>query len=250
MVKLLEAIGRRRDLTHEQFLEHLSFTHLEVVDRVPEFRNRVRGYVQNHLYVAEREIASIGGLSVAADADAIIEVWWDSAMEIRKAFEEPRYMEVIRPDELSFGDVAGAWGVLARDTVLMEREQFAGITKIFIFMKRNHGIDHATFVKFWQERRDSRLVTSPAFRTLVGRFVENLVDDSTEALPGMRPFDLVAELWFDSLRHATQFTGDADVVAAIGGSGADFADPTQTLIYIARQDPVSFGWLGRRDVLG
>jgi hypothetical protein len=248
MVKLLEVIGRRADLTHSQFLRHLSTTHLAVVDRVPEFRNRVRRYAQNHLYVNQVEIAPMKSLSVATNADAIIEVWWDSVAEIRRAFEEPRYMEVVRPDELSFGDVPGAWGVLARETVIVERETFAELTKIFIFLTRRDDLDRSCFLSRWRETREGHLVSAPAFQRLVRRFVENVVENEpANSLPGMRLCDLVIELGFDSLQNATQFALDAEVVAATAGWGLDYVEAGQTLTYVGSEHAGASEWLRRRD---
>jgi hypothetical protein len=246
MIKLIEVIGRRLDLTHAQFIEHLSTTHLQVVDRVPEFRNRVQAYTQNHLLVDPDNIASVGTLPITANADAIIEVWWKDVAEIQKAFEEPRYMEVIRPDELSFGDVAGAWGVLALDTTLMERSGFCGLEKMFIFLKRKPEVDRLAFYNRWRDTRERLLLPSTACRDHVGRFVENrAAGGPAESMPGMRAFDLVVELWFDSPREITEFGADRDVVAAIVGAGADFVDRSRTSIYVGRENPAASEWLRR-----
>jgi len=34
-----------------------------------------------------------------------MELWFDSVEELEKVFQEPRYLEVIRPDELKFVDL-------------------------------------------------------------------------------------------------------------------------------------------------
>ena len=251
MVKLLEVIGRRPDLTHAYFLKHLSTTHLEVVDRVPEFRNRVRRYMQNHLFVDPTELGSIKGLPIAVDTDSIIEVWWDSVADIRRSFEEPRYFEIIRPDELAFGDVAGAWGVTGQDTLVTERDGFAGLIKVFVFLKRSAGISHSEFLRRWRAARDSRLIAAPAFGSLVGRFVENVVaQDPADALPGAKPLDLIAELWLDSLQHVAQFAADPAVSGSIVGAQADYTDRAQSLIYVAKENPAAAAWLLRSQAAG
>ena len=119
MLKLVMVIPRRPDVTHAHFLQHVATTHLQVVDQVPEFRNRVRRYVQNHLHVEPHEFASIHGASAIPNADGLIEVWFSRIDDMRGAFQEPRYMELIRPDELRFGDVAGAWGLATHETTVM-----------------------------------------------------------------------------------------------------------------------------------
>jgi hypothetical protein len=246
MVKLLGVIGRRADLTHEQFIKYQSTTHLKVVDRVPEFRDLVRGYMQNHLFVDLAELEPIKGLPISVDTDSVIEVWYDSVADVRRAFQEPRYFEIIRPDELSFGNVAGAWALTTNDQLVMECRGFNGRVKMFIFLKRRSDIDHPEFLSRWRARRNDQLMAAKAFRSYVGRFVENLVaQTATESLSGVIPFDLVGELWFGSLRDVAEFAADPDVIALSVGEGADYIDRSQTLIYVGEEKPATAEWLRR-----
>jgi hypothetical protein len=241
MVKLLEVISRRADLTHAQFTRHQITTHLQVVSRVPEFLAPVRRYMQNHLFMEPHDLAAIKGLPICSTVDSIIEVWYDSVADCRRAFENPRYLEIIRPDELLFGDVEGAWGVTTADSTVMERNGFAGQIKVFIFLKRRKELTHAEFLIRWQDSRDHRLVAAKAYRDHVGRFEENVVgQEVAESLPGMRPFDLVAELWFDSLHQVAKWAADADVIAAIAGS--NYIDGTSTLIFVGEGQPAAAEW--------
>jgi len=57
--------------------------------------------------VAAHLVAGAPPLGVAGAYDGVAELWFDSAEEIERAFEEPRYLEIIRPDELKFVDVPG-----------------------------------------------------------------------------------------------------------------------------------------------
>jgi hypothetical protein len=244
MIKLIEIVPRRQDLTHSQFLRHLSTTHLQVVDRVPEFRNRVRHYMQNHLFVEPHELATIEGLPISAGGDAIIEVWWDGMADILGAFQEPRYMEIIRPDELAFGDVPGAWGVTTSETPVIRSEASSGHIKYFLFLKRAQDSDHAAFLAQWREVRNNRLMTSNAFRQSVRGFVENVVaQDAADTLPGMKPFDLVVELWFDSLQQLGSLASDPAVRASLVGEAARYIDRSQTLAYVAEEQPAAAQWL-------
>jgi hypothetical protein len=38
----------------------------------------------------------------------VAELWFDSAEEITSAFNEAKYLEIIRPDEHKFADLAGS----------------------------------------------------------------------------------------------------------------------------------------------
>src|SRR5260221_350812 len=162
MVKLLEVIGRRADFTHEKFLQHQLTTHLDVVGRVPEFFKPVRRYMQNHLIIDPVQLASIKELPISVSTDSIIEVWYDAIADIQRAFQEPRYYEIIRPDELAFGDVTGAWGVAAQDSTILDRGKSAR-TKLFVFLRREDGVSHQDFSVHWKQARDRRLRASKAF---------------------------------------------------------------------------------------
>jgi len=202
--------------------------------------------MQNLLLVDWNERAHINGLPISFKMDGIIEVWWDSVADIRRAFEEPRFLQMLQPDMLAFGDVGGAWGVTTNEVTVLQRGGFAGLNTMFIFLKRSDGIDHAEFMSRWRDVRDRKLMTSETFRSHVGRFVENLVgQDPADSLSIARPFDLVAELSFDSLRHLVEFAADPSVITATVGAGADHTDRAQTLIYIGESQPASAEWFRR-----
>jgi len=59
----------------------------------------VRKYVQCHL------VDGALPLGVEGLYDGVAELWFDNHEEITRAFEEPRYLEIIRPDELKFVDI-------------------------------------------------------------------------------------------------------------------------------------------------
>lgn len=243
MVKMVMVIGRRPDITHEAFLKHLSKNHLEVVDQVPEFRNRVRRYMQNHLFIDRTEIGASSRLPIQVNADGIIEVWFDSVDEIRQAFQLPRYLEIVRPDEHAFGDVEGAWGEVTDEVPVMAKEGFDGRIKLIAFVKRKTGMTHEQFLAAWHAVRSKSLAAGRASR-LVGRFVENRVEqDPAEKLPNTRHYDLVAEMWFESLAALTEFSSDPEIAAAF--LSTEFVEPASTLAYIAEEKPESAEWLRR-----
>jgi hypothetical protein len=244
MVKLLEVIGRRSDFTHESFLNHQLTKHLEVVSRVPEFFRPVRRYMQNHLIIDAAQLASIQGLPISVATDSIIEVWYDSIADIHKAFQEPRYYDIIRPDELAFGDVAGAWGVAAHDLNVVERPGKSGRIKLFVFLRRKDGLSHGDFTVQWQKLRDRRFLTSNVFRNVVVRMDENWVtQDPAESLPGMKPYDVVIELWLESRSDVAVFAADPDIVGTLTGDEAGYSNPAGTLIYLGEEQPAAAEWL-------
>jgi len=99
MIKLIVCAVRRHDFTFEQFDTYWRERHGPLVRSVPEFTRHVRRYVQCHLTTAKVPLMQAEG------CDGIAELWFDSAEAMNRAFVEPRYLEVIRPDELEFLDM-------------------------------------------------------------------------------------------------------------------------------------------------
>ena len=66
---------------------------------MPEFTRHVRKYVQCHI------VQDSVPLGAVADYDGVAELWFDSPEEITRAFSEPQYLQIIRPDELKFVDL-------------------------------------------------------------------------------------------------------------------------------------------------
>ncbi len=99
MIKLIVCAVRRHDFTFEQFDTYWREQHGPLVRSVTEFTRHVQRYVQCHLSSAEVPLMQ------GRDFDGIAELWFDSAEDMHRAFSEPRYLELIRPDELKFLDM-------------------------------------------------------------------------------------------------------------------------------------------------
>ncbi len=100
MVKYIICVKRKAEMTHEEFAAYWRNHHSVVVKSVPEFTRHVRKYVQCHL------VSGAIPLGVAPDYDGVAELWFDSVEALETAFREPRYLEIIRPDELKFADLS------------------------------------------------------------------------------------------------------------------------------------------------
>jgi hypothetical protein len=50
-------------------------------------------------------VTNAAPLGVAGLYDGVAELWFDSQEDLVKAFHEPRYLEIIRPDERKFVDL-------------------------------------------------------------------------------------------------------------------------------------------------
>jgi uncharacterized protein (TIGR02118 family) len=100
MVKYIICATRKAGLSREEFSAYWRNQHGPLVRSVPEFSRHVRKYVQCHL------VEGVVPLGTAGSHDGVAGLWFDSVEDLIRAFNEPRYLEVIRPDEQKFVDAA------------------------------------------------------------------------------------------------------------------------------------------------
>jgi len=101
MVKFIGCLKRKAGMTSEEFHRYWKEQHWPLAKSVPEFFRYVRKYVQSHTLADP----AAGFSGFEAPFDGFAELWFDSLEDVGKAFAEPRYLEIIRPDELRFLDL-------------------------------------------------------------------------------------------------------------------------------------------------
>ena len=116
MIKFTILLRKRADLSHEEFVQYHKTQHAPLFMSLPEVQHYVRRYVQGHTLPLD-----LPGLPAPA-YDGTTELWFDAVEDIAKVFAAPRYLEIIRPDEAKFLDLAGC-GFL----VLAENPVFEGM---------------------------------------------------------------------------------------------------------------------------
>ena len=105
MIALIVAAKRHPDLTRAEFEDYWLNRHGPLVLSVPEYMRHVKRYV-----ICPRDSESEGQALVLggdSDYDGVGELWYESHAEMVAAFNEPRYLEIIRPDEDKFLDRDG-----------------------------------------------------------------------------------------------------------------------------------------------
>ncbi|MBM4256601.1 MAG: EthD family reductase [Deltaproteobacteria bacterium] len=113
MVKIVICVTRKAGLTWEEFDSYWKNHHSKVVTSVPEFTRHVRKYTQCHL------VKGALPLGAAGQYDGIAELWFDSVAALETAFNEPRYLEIIRPDELKFADLGKCLSFITEEVHVM-----------------------------------------------------------------------------------------------------------------------------------
>jgi uncharacterized protein (TIGR02118 family) len=116
MVTLVVCIRRKPGTTAEFFHHHWTEVHGPLVKSVPEFIRHVRKYVQYH--VAGGDAVPKGTVGHVSDYDGVAALTFDSAAAIEAAFSEPRYLEIIRPDEANFIDPDNCLTFLTEEFVM------------------------------------------------------------------------------------------------------------------------------------
>lgn len=92
---------RAAGLTHAEFSDYWLNRHAPLVLSAPDFLRHVRTYKQYHLTPTQY------GANVGESAhDGVGMVAFDSFDDMRSAFGEPQYREILRPDEERFFDTA------------------------------------------------------------------------------------------------------------------------------------------------
>ena len=114
MIKVSVLLKRKPGMSVEEFHHYWKDVHGPLLLSVPELMRYIRRYVQCHA-IAETFAGTPGA---ASEYDGIAEMWGDSLDDVRRALAEPRYMEVIRPDEEKFLDLANCVFIVTEEVPL------------------------------------------------------------------------------------------------------------------------------------
>ncbi len=100
MITLMVMAKRKAGMTRAEYSHYWRTKHGPLVKSVPEFIRHVKSYTQYH--IPEGPGGQIVGAGSDFDGFAILE--FESQEIMMQAFNEPSYLEIIRPDEHKFLD--------------------------------------------------------------------------------------------------------------------------------------------------
>ncbi len=192
MIKFIIGFERCDGLSRRACQEYLAGSHGPLVASVPEFRRHVRAYVQNFAIGDEASAAP------SFDPDGAAELWFDDMAVLTAAFSEPRYLELIRPDEQRFAHPARLVAAFTRERTVFATACAKNV-KLMRFLAPVAGIDAATFESLWACHYAGGLATDAAIGALVTRYVQNWsVPVADTPFPLARPVAGVDEFWFQN----------------------------------------------------
>ncbi len=113
MIKLMINVVRKPEMTHQEFSIYWREQHGPLVKSVPEFTRHIRKYVQCHPVLGRNPLG-------AGDIfDGVAELWFDNVQAMENAFSEPRYLEIVRPDELKFADLPKCVSLITEEVAMI-----------------------------------------------------------------------------------------------------------------------------------
>lgn len=115
MIKIVFFIHRHPTLTHEEFADYWKLKHAPLFAALPEVKQYVRRYVQDHVVVNAPE----GFPPSPVQYDGIAEIWFDDMASLTRLFTSANYLEKIRPDEMRFCDLSRCAYLVARENVVL-----------------------------------------------------------------------------------------------------------------------------------
>lgn len=212
-------LKRGDNVTREQFLQHWRDPHGPLLASVPEFWKYNTRYFQNHPI---RLPSSIGAEPFYDGVAQLIQRPRDD-MSVG-FFEDPKYLEVIRPDELNFLSTKDCTAVFAREHVIKDGPR-TGV-KMISFLTRAGHLSHDQFLEHWLTRHAPLVRNAEPFWRRLRRYVQNhcipelsramLVDGKVETFSG------VTELWFDSVQEAEAAFGAPEFIERVRPDSALF----------------------------
>ncbi|MGE3599143.1 MAG: EthD domain-containing protein [Dehalococcoidia bacterium] len=116
MITMIVYVRRKKGITREQFSKYWFEHHGPLVLSTPEFMKYVRKYIQYHFAPGDAQAGSLFGDIVDYDGCGVI--WFDSREAMNAALNEPRYLEIMRPDEHNFIDLEGCLSFVGDERVI------------------------------------------------------------------------------------------------------------------------------------
>ena len=179
MIHRFYFMGRRNDLTLEQFLTYWRTRHPRAVSTpVPQ----IKRYIQSH---RAPEMES------TAPFDGIAETWHDDFEDLLSLIRSP-VIPIFKKDEENFVNHAHAEDLACTDRVIVEGARTTQMLKGIFTVKRRPEMSLAEFRRYWKEVHAPIAARLPGLR----RYVQSEVIDEAYSLAEPK-WDGAAQLWFD-----------------------------------------------------
>ena len=241
MIKLAVMLRRKPGMSIQAFGQYWDGPHGDLVVGIPEFTRHVRRYSQSHLVDPSYEGAGMDWQTAAIDG--IAEVWFDDTDAMTAAFNEPRFVELVGPDDAEFLDGDAVSVLVTRE---IEKIPLTGspAVKLSVAIKRPDGMSFDDFDTYWNTTHAEIVTSVPEFTRHVRRYVQSHViqeytgaGDTSKLTNQWRfaPFDGIAELWFDGAAEVVQAFNEPAFIAKVAPDDKNFVDQAGTRLVIVQE---------------
>ena len=109
-VKFIGLSRRHPEWSHDEWCRYWIDVHGPLAHGIPEFTRYYGKYVHNYVLPLDD-----GWLDRQHEYDGIVEEWLESPGDMARCLAEPKYLEIVRPDEVKFVDFERSHMVLAEE---------------------------------------------------------------------------------------------------------------------------------------
>lgn len=230
MMKMMILAPRRADMSHAEFRQYVTGVHGPLVKSVPEVASAIRHYHYNFPIAGATDDAF--GHEIASHLDIVTQGWFDSRVAQLRNMAQPRYLEIIRPDEHRFADGARAVMHYTHEIEITPGQSTAN--KIFYFRRRREGLGREEFQSRWRSGFTEIVSESAVWSNVVSRCIQNHVFPEGAHPNGSDPrfFDLMDELFLTERGGVGRLQQDSALIEQLRALEAELLDPTRTLAIV------------------
>ena len=241
MIKLAVLLKRKQAMSFEQFDRYWDGKHGSLVVGIPEFTRHISRYSQAH--IVDPSYDGAGMAWKPADYDGIAEVWFENTQAMTRAFNEPRFIELVGPDDEKFID-RDAVAIMVTQEIEKIALNGAPKIKLAVVIKRREGMSFDEFDHYWNHIHGAIVTAVPEFTRHVRRYVQahwvpgySGAGDASKLTTQWRraPFDGIAELWFDGIADMVAAFNEPQFMAKIAPDDERFVDAIHTQLFTVRE---------------
>jgi len=227
MMKMMILAPRRSGMTHADFRRYVTEVHGPLVKSVPEVARDIRHYHYN--FPVHGATDGAFGHPTADHLDIVTQGWFDSREAQLANMAEPRYLEIVRPDEHRFAGPGAVMHYTFEARVSDFDPSVAG-RKIFYFRRRRAGITREDFQAAWRTHFFDALCANRALPRIAMKYVQNhALPEAAHPDGGDRKFfDVIDELWIRSPESLEFLRDDTGSMNAVRRLEAELLEPAFT----------------------
>ena len=227
MMKMMILAPRRAGMTHDEFRAYVTGVHGPLVKSVPEVAEAIRHYHYN-FPIADAQDEAFGH-KIASHLDIVTQGWFDSRDAQLRNMAQPRYLEIVRPDEHKFAD--GTRAVMHYTHEIEITPGPSTLQKMFWFRRRREGLSRAEFQTMWRRAFTEIVSDSDVWPKIASRCIQNHVHAESSHPDGGDPkfFDLMDEVFLHERGSVGRLREDPVLMQRLAALEHELLDPARTL---------------------